>query len=658
MRGKKRRRISLFILAIVGIPMISSSFCFGESAFLSPPHRDFFDMQFRVHMNYFLSPKVITKSGLPLCAYQQGARARYGFSGPVEWGYAFQAWIAASQRQLASPYQISLQIQLALRTLQKLQIESNQSYYGLFYSSYTLTDWLNGDLDMPTCNSVKDIASEDNALLYASLMITKGWALQMGDTALASLATSVMQRMYFHHFLNIDQGGSFLSHSVNTLTGRCSPAKWNTYADAGGLINWIAYLSGSITFQEFKAINWPLLRETRIWQSCDNTRHMVRETPYFNSMSTWSLRPLAGFPLGSFESQGQITSFFCNDSFVPSIKAHLAYGDCIGVDYPAFSDATTQTDHSERLTGRFTPVNLNYEVPETTPNHCMPHAFFVPFNAGPDLDQTLLNTLVSLITQLMADQANYYHDSGPTPFGFEVLASPFKNDHYPGADNGRWIFETRSQAYTTLSLFNCLQLNEDKPTFFSMASAVPDYLNKVSKVMDYLYLPTLYTPNPVGPSITPVVGIYRFGSTGSAFPQEHTVSIDHDYLRTGENVLILEVTNNTYPTQWLIWDYLNLSTDTGELIWRLGDNESPPIDAYQAYDEFDNSLSFVSEFDVDHMPVRRFPRELNDANLPKVSIYFNLNGQESKRDLILVLDTVFAIHDEAPYCELKVSVNP
>ena len=659
MSGKKREsKTYLLITVIVGTTIALGTPCPAQSPFLTPEHKNILDYHFRVHMNYFLSPKVITKLGLPLCAYQPGRRAYYGHSGPADWGYALQAWIAAAERRTMSPYQARLQIQLALRTMQTLQINGAQTHFGLFYPAYTLTDWLGDDLDEPVHDRDVNIPSLENALLYASLVVTKGWGLQMGDGAIVSLASSVMQRMGFHHFLCTDQSGCFLARFLNTLTGQCSPQKWDTYADEGGMINWIAYLSDAITLQEFKSVAWCQSREARIWNACTGEKHLVREAAHANTMNTWAYRPLAGFPIGMFESQGQIPSYLCQDSFIPAIRAHLAYGDCLEIDYPAFSDAPTQTNQGIPLVQHFAPVNMKYDVPDTPPTHCMPHAFFIPFNAGPNLDLALRQHLITLISELTADQANYYHSQDLTPFGFEVCASPVKNTHYAGPDRGRLVFETRSHAYTVLSLFNCLQHDEAGSSFFTLASQVPNYLNKVATVLHYLYSPVLYSPNPVGPSITPVVGIYRFGSVQSPYPQTYTATIDHDHLKIGSNVIVLEKANDKFEEQWLIWDSLSLETDTGEPIWQLGLDESPPVFTHQAYDEFDNSLNFLSDYYVNQMNSLEFPRELNNNVLPKISIVFDLNAQEARRDLLLTLDTVFAVHEAAPYFEVKVSVNP
>jgi hypothetical protein len=649
---------NLLGISVIGVVQFLAASCLAETAFLSEEQRALMDAQFRVHMNYFRSSDVVTSSGLPTSAYRHGARALYVSSGPAQWGYAIQAWIAAAERNIWSSNQATLQIRTALRTVQLMQIDSSQNHRGLFYASYVLRDWLGNDLSAPHHDDNLRISSLDNALFYASLTITKGWARRIGDGHLQNLADSVMRRMQLRAFLVPHASGPRLARVLDADTGLGMTDHWDVYADEGGVVAWIAYLSGAIQFDEYSLITRAQSREPRFWQSCSDIRHLVREAPFYNAMSVWSLRSLAGFPIGSFEGPLGIQSYFSPDSFVPAVRTHLAYGKCLGVDYPAFSDALTQTANGIPLVDRFTPANLNYEAPETLPGHVTPHAFFVPFAAGSDLDPDLRNQLFAYIKQLTVDSAGYYHGAGVTPFGFEVLASPFRDTAYLGADDGRGIFETLSHAYATLSMFTCLQLDEGKPTFYTLAAGVPGYVISVAQILSSLYGITEYTPNPVGVSITPVIGIYRFGSANTAYPPERTITIDKDHLRLGQNVLVLELANDKQPNPWLLWDHLSLHTDTGLLVWILGEDESSPTIDPTAWDEFDLVAPFVTDFHADHQPVQEFPGQLGAGSVPRLTIRFNLNGQESRRDVSLRLDTLLATHDDTPYFEMMISVNP
>ena len=191
-----------------------------------------------------------------------------------------------------------------------------------------------------------------------------------------------------------------------------------------------------------------------------------------------------------------------------------------------------------------------------------------------------------------------------------------------------------------------------------MAAGVPGYENSVAQVLASLYARTAYTPNPVGVSITPVIGLYRFGSENTPYPPQRTITIDKDHLRLGQNVLVLELANDKQPNPWLLWDHLSLHTDTGEVIWILGEDESPPTFDVSAWDEFDLIGPFMTDFHADYQPVQEFPGQLGAGSVPRLTIRFDLNGQESRRDLSLHLDTLLATHDDTPYFEMKISVNP
>ena len=351
-----------------------------------------------------------------------------------------------------------------------------------------MTDDSGNDLPSPFHDSNLGIPSGDNALLYASLLITEGWARSIENTSLESQARSVRDGMSFRMFLFQEGEKSYLAHTINADTGGLSSCKWDVFANEGGVVTWIAYLSGSVTFEEFKALTESQIRHPATWQSCLGKTYTVKECAWFNPMFVWGVRSLAGFPISSFDAPVGSFSLYSKDSFVHTVEAHLAYGDCLGVDYPAFSDAMTQSEGGEGLVGRYTPPNCPNEAPDYPPEHAVPHAFFVPFNTGPDLGFLARTLLISNVMQLKNDQAGYYHDSGPYPFGFEVVVSPYKDDiNYDGADEGRNIFETLSEAYTVLAVFNGLHLNDGGPTFYTLAAYVPEYEGEVRQVLQYLY---------------------------------------------------------------------------------------------------------------------------------------------------------------------------
>ena len=475
---------------IAGVFVLMSASCVGQP-YLTPHEWAVLEEMFRVHMNYFLSSEVVTAFGFPMTAYKVGDRARFGYSNPTEWGYAFQAWIAAAERGIIPVSQAVAWLKRGLATLEALQQDPNENYQGFPYPFYKMTSPDGKDLPMPYRDPHPEIPSGDNALLYASLVIVDGWGRRIGDQVLCEQAKRIRDRMNFRLFLRRRGGCLYLAHTLNAETGSLSASNWDIFADEGGVVTWIAYLSGGISFEEYVILTECQHRRPASWRDCKGQVHTVAEAAWFNAMFTWSVRSLAGFPIGSFDVPAGCTSPYSKESLVPAVQAHLAYGDCVGIDHPAFSDAMSQAENGRGLVcwiqGWYFPPNLPGRVGRT-PGHVLPHALFVPFNSLPDLPAELRARLISEILELTMDKAGYFHSSGPYPFGFEVIASPYKDDlGYRGADDGRPVFETLSQAYIVLSLFNALQLDDGRPTFSMIAMEVPGYREKVRQVLDYLY---------------------------------------------------------------------------------------------------------------------------------------------------------------------------
>lgn len=489
-------------VVLPGLPLaaasISAPLVPQQARYLTPEEYSVLDTMFRVHMNYFLSPEAITYFGFPLTAYKVGARGRFGYSNPTEWGYAWQAWIAAAERGIIPEEQAVCWLLRALSTLEALQLDPEGSYQGFPYPFYKMTTPSGEDLCAPYRDPTNSaIPSGDNALLYASLVIVEGWARKHGDSApwgqLWRQAERVRKRMNFRIFLQEEGTCLYLAHTftVEAERGGLSSTRWEIFADEGGVVTWIAYLSDSVTFDEYQVLTRCQLRQPATWVSCRGERYTVKEAAWFNAMFTWGVRSLAGFPIGSFDAPEGVRSLYSQESLVPAVQAHLAYGDCLGVDHPGFSDAMSQAENGRGLVGWlqgwFIPPNL-LGIAGAVPRHVVPHALFIPFNALPDLPSDVKVRLIKEIVELKEDKAGYYHDSGLHPFGFEVLASPYKDaTNYAGGDEGRNIFETLSHAYIVLSLFNALQLNDGAPTFCSLAAEVPGYIEKLSQVLHFLY---------------------------------------------------------------------------------------------------------------------------------------------------------------------------
>ena len=436
-------------------------------------------------LNYFLSTDAVTASGMPLSAYKEGDRARYGYSNPTEWGYTILAWIVAAERKRITYDQAGAKIQTALTTISSLQNNPAQNYHKLFYPYYTVVNSSGVNLSQPVHSANHDIPSIDNGFLYTSLLIAEGWAIAYHLPNVQNAAHTIKGDMDFRRFLK--PGGDFIAHTVNTDTGAFGGGNmwndenmWNVYSDEGGMMAWIAYISDSVSQNEYQTLINNMRRLARSWNGIE-----VKEAAWFNAMFTWGVRSLSGFPVATWEAGTE--NRYSSGSFAKAVKAHLSYGAKLGVYYPAFSDAMTQPGG----VAHFFPPNFPDNAPASAPNFSVPHAFFIPFNIGPDLDATDLTTLISKIIDLKTDTGKYYHNGNDThrPYGFEVTTSPSHNNTNFFGLEGRYVWENLSQAYILLSLFQGLSINDGKPTLYQYAGYIPGYQNKVKEVLSYLYPP-------------------------------------------------------------------------------------------------------------------------------------------------------------------------
>ncbi len=452
-----------------------SVYTIAAKAFLTASQRTLLQGILSAHLNYFISPDTVSPSGLPLGGYKESDPGRFGYSNPTEWGYAMLAWMMAVETGKITKADAAVRINKALATMQSLQNNPAQNYQKLFYAYYHLLEPEGVHHD-----SNVEIPSIDNGYLYTSLYILEGWARNSGLSTIAERANKIRRSMKFRVFLFTDtvDGKLYMSHTVNAPTGQVNTlAKWNVYADEGGTMLWIAYLSGAINLDEYKALTNNTLRSLRSWKGIT-----VEECPWFNAMFTWGVRSWAGFPVATWEvnSRNNYSKF----SFAPAVKAHLAFGRYKGTYYPAFSDAMTMG-----LVGRYTPPNITNNIPADLPQHVVPHALFVPLCIGPDLEPGGLSELLGKISALKSDQAKYYHSGQDAhkPFGFELTVSPNRNDIAYAGTESRYIFETLSNAYIVMSIFQGLAIDAGKPSLFRYASQVPGYLAKVKPIVAFLY---------------------------------------------------------------------------------------------------------------------------------------------------------------------------
>jgi hypothetical protein len=432
-------------------------------------------------LKYFLSPRVVPISGLPLTALKVTDRARFGYSNPTEWGYTLQAWIIAAERGLITPNMANYKIKNMLKTILKLQNNPEQFKHGLFYPYYKVIDAQGKDIIEPYHDGFNWLPSGDCALLYGSLNVTEGWLLLNDYTSAVNYIRKIKQKLNFRScYFETSPDRAYMSLIINANTKQLSPYSWYVYADEGGVVGFLAYLSNSITFKEWCKILSSQDRSPRSWKN-----HYIKEAAYFNAMFTWAQRSLIGFPMfGSLKER-----IYGIESFLPNIAAHLDYGNYLQIDYPAFSDAMTQTYKNQPLVAHYTPPNLVNIVPATPPQFITPHALAVPFCGLDTLDEKILKKLFEKLLLLKCDTSGVWHPIGSkNPFGFEVVASPFINQtDFNGTDDGRYIFETLSQAYMALPIFEGLQRYGKKRTFYFFASHLPDYILEIKKILDYAY---------------------------------------------------------------------------------------------------------------------------------------------------------------------------
>jgi len=351
-----------------------------------------------------------------------------------------------------------------------------------------LTDGSGVDVPFPYHDSDHKLPSGDCALLRGSLNVVEGWLILNGFSNTAKKASDIKNKMNFRscYFEETSTNKAYIAHQISADDGKLSEARWDIYADEGGMVAFIAYQSNSITFDEYKKLLDSQSRSSGEWNG-----NVVREISFYNQMFTWPQRTIVGFPMFGNKKE----RIYGVNSFIPTINCHLDYGDYLKIDYPGFSDAMTQTNKGDPMVGKFVPLvppnlfSLKNTVIEVKPTHIVPHALFVPCCGISALDEITLKKLYTKWVLLKCDSSRIWHpSSSQDPYGFEVVANSLMNQvNYPGADNGRYIFETLSSAYISFSIYEGLEHYDDNRTFYYFARQVKDYNSKVSDVLNYAY---------------------------------------------------------------------------------------------------------------------------------------------------------------------------
>lgn len=134
-------------------------------------------------------------------------------------------------------------------------------------------------------------------------------------------------------------------------------------------------------------------------------------------------------------------------------------------------------------------------------------------------------------------------------------------------------------------------------------------------------------------------------------------------LTAGRYTLILHNVSPQYSEHWIIWDYLALKSGQ-DLVWEIGNSETPDDFSPTAYDEFCNPQTrndCNTEFTVGATSVGDFVKELNDGIFPTEKVHFEITEQQAQADLTLILSTLDSTHQGAENFPLEanlVSTNP
>jgi hypothetical protein len=131
-------------------------------------------------------------------------------------------------------------------------------------------------------------------------------------------------------------------------------------------------------------------------------------------------------------------------------------------------------------------------------------------------------------------------------------------------------------------------------------------------------------------------------------------------LKPGRYSLVLQNASPEHSGTWLIWDYLALKSGQN-LVWEIGDAETPADYSPQASDEFcDNPEpggGCIGEFTVGATTVADFMKELNDWSFMTEKINFEITEEQANADLTLVLSTLYSSHEGAAHFNMQLKLE-
>mmetsp|Transcript_64115 Transcript_64115/g.111829 ORF Transcript_64115/g.111829 Transcript_64115/m.111829 type:complete len:868 (+) Transcript_64115:80-2683(+) len=437
----------------------------------------------------FLDQKHIIH-GLPASALKRGSPRDHTHSNPTEWGYAMESWIVMAETGSITKADAAEKIKLSLSTMRTLQKDPKQFVHGLFYPYYQLKDTKTGANQFPSHTDLEEMPCGDDALLYSSLLVVQGWLKTNDLKDEEELCGQVVKTMDFSHCTRKSDCRAIRQSSApkdvasdqfwsvpltfNAKTLEPSRNNWDVWADEGGVVAMVVALSGAATHEQYESI----VREQQRYSPCASWQGItVGHAAFFNSIFTLPTRSMVGFGT-LFESP--YYHEFAVRTVLPSFRAHQRLKRQLNADYIGPSDAmsmSTKRDPSKTFGSyAYFPPNNMYDCSVgkvTMENQCtwckgiqyeglddpfdiiVPHGNMAAFLVSAMMERTQFSAWLEDTKKLMTDSSKVYEPG----YGVEVLAPSKRTERggkFEGAHQGRGIWESLSQGYTILSIYEGL----------------------------------------------------------------------------------------------------------------------------------------------------------------------------------------------------------
>lgn len=437
----------------------------------------------------FLDPGHVVH-GLPASAMKRGAPTDHTHSNPTEWGYAMESWIVMAETGAIRPESATAQIRNTLSTMRTLQLDPQQFVHGLFFPYYQLKDKDTGKYQFPNRTDLEELPCGDDALLYSSLLVVQGWLMSKGMQQEERLCATILKEMNFSHCMRKSDCASELEDgahvdprdaasdqfwsvplTINAKSLQPSRHNWNVWADEGGVVSMVIALNGAATDEQYESI----VREQQRYSPCASWEGItVGHSAFFNSIFTLPTRSMVGFGT-LFESP--YYHEFAVRSVLPSFRAYQKLKQQVPADYIGPSDAMSMS--SKRNPGKtfgsyaYWPPNNMYDCRVgrvTLENQCtwckgiqyeglddpfeiiVPHGNMAAFLVSSMMERTQFSAWLDDTKKLITDASGVYEPG----YGMEVLAPAKRTSRggkFEGAHQGRGIWESLSQGYTILSIY-------------------------------------------------------------------------------------------------------------------------------------------------------------------------------------------------------------